>query len=266
MLAQHRLLDEHQRIGIKLLGQYLGHGPVQAAMKVHRDAEFRPHRLAQRADPFQHRIDLGVAVDPGHFLGRQHLDGGEAPRGHLFGTGHDIVRPVAADPGIDAHLAAHRTTQQRMHRLAQYLALDVPQRLVDARQRAHVKGAATVEAAAIQHGPVIFDGGRVFADQVVGQLGDAGGNGLRTPFHHRLAPASYPGICFHFQEQPARRHHIGGEFGNLHKAAPKPQAFRAFCVRVTAFWDMRKLVAGQSARMKHPCAALYWAHERAYGR
>ena len=109
-----------------------------------------------------------------------------------------------------------------MHRLAQRLALDVPQRLIDPGQRAHMYRAAAVEAAAIQHRPMIFDRRGVFADQIIGQLGDTGGHGFGAAFHHRLAPAGDAFIGFDFEEQPARRHHKGGELGDLHARFFRP--------------------------------------------
>ena len=183
------------------------------------------------ADPLDHRIQLGVAVEQGQLFGRQHLDGGEALGRDFLRALDDIGRPVAADPAIDPHLLAHRPAQQRMHRLVQHLALDVPQRLVDAGQRAHVNGAAAIKAAAIQHRPMILDRRRVLADQIIGQLGDTGRHGFGAALHHRLAPAGDAFIGLDLQEQPARRHHKGGELGDFHETPVPVPAFFTPCDR-----------------------------------
>src|SRR5690606_7125797 len=109
------------------------------------------------------------------------------------------------------------TTKQFTHRNAKCLALDVPQRLIDAGERAHVDRSAAVETAAVEHGPVILDVARVFADQVIGQLFDRGSNRMRTPFDHRLAPASDAFIGFNLEEQPAWWNDISGKAGNFHR-------------------------------------------------
>ena len=218
-------------IGIQFLGELLGHGPMHPAMEIHRDAEVRAHRFAQGRHPFDRRIQLGVAVEEREFFACQHLDSVEALGGDFLGALDDIGRPVAADPAIDLHLVAQRSAQEGMDRLVQNLALDVPQRLVDPGQRAHVNGAAPVEAAAIQHRPMVLDGRRIFADQIIGQLGDAGSHGFGAALHHRLAPAGDAFIGLDLQKQPARRHHIGGELDDFHEKSVPKAAFVTPCDR-----------------------------------
>ena len=132
-------------------------------------------------------------------------------RSPLLGGRGGVGRPVAADPGINPHPLAHRTAKKLVDRLAQGLALDVPQRLVDAGDGAHVHAAAAVEAAPVQHGPVILDGRRVFADQVVGQLLHHRRHGVGPAFEHRLSPAADARIRVDLQEQPARWNKESGE-------------------------------------------------------
>jgi hypothetical protein len=103
-----------------------------------------------------------------------------------------------------------------MDRLAERLALDVPQCLVDARDRAHVDGAAAIEAAAIHDVPVVLDQERVLADQVVLELVDSRLDGQGPALDDGLAPADDALVGLDLQEQPARRHDIGGELGDLH--------------------------------------------------
>ena len=89
-------------------------------------------------------------------------------------------------------------------------------RLIDTGQRAHVDRATTVEAAAIEHGPDVFDVAWVFADQVVGQFLNGGGDGVGAAFDHGLAPTGDALVGFDLQEAPARRDDEGGEFGDFH--------------------------------------------------
>jgi len=125
---------------------------------------------------------------------------------------------------------------------------------LDAGQRTHMHGPATIETAAVQNRPMILDGRRVFTDQIIRQLGDTGRHGFGAPFHHRLAPAGDALVGVDLQKQPARRHHKGGELGDLHEtrpftASPK-RLFHAFCQTVTGFLAARKLSQGQGARLK----------------
>ena len=103
-----------------------------------------------------------------------------------------------------------------MDRLAEGLALDVPKRLVDASDRRHVDRTASVEACAVHDLPMIFDQKRVFADQIVFKLVHRRLHRQRATFNHRLAPADHASICFDLQKQPARRHDIGRQLGDLH--------------------------------------------------
>jgi thiamine monophosphate synthase len=80
----------------------------------------------------------------------------------------------------------------------------MPRRLVDAGKRAHVDGAAAVEAAAIHDVPVVLDQEWILADQVVGKLVHAGFHRQSPALDHRLAPADHALIGLDFQKQPAR--------------------------------------------------------------
>ncbi len=107
-----------------------------------------------------------------------------------------------------------------MDRLAERLALDVPERLVDARDRAHVDRTTAIEAAAIHDVPVVFDQEGVLADQIVFQFVDGGLHRQRPPLDHRLAPADNALIRLDLQEQPAWRNDVGGELGDFHRVMP----------------------------------------------
>lgn len=87
-----------------------------------------------------------------------------------------------------------------MDRHAMVLAENVPQRLIDAGDRAHEDRAAAVKTGAIHDLPVIFDVARVLADEVVGQFMDRGLHRVRAPFDDGLAPADDAFIGLDFEK------------------------------------------------------------------
>ena len=98
----------------------------------------------RRADP----VELGGGV---------HLDRREALARARLGRVGDLVRPVAADPGVGADLVAHLAAEHLPRRQAERLALQVPQRLLEPGQRRHQHRPAAIEAAAIGDLPDVLD-------------------------------------------------------------------------------------------------------------
>ncbi|MNV12343.1 hypothetical protein D3C71_1029410 [compost metagenome] len=216
VFAEHRLFDEHQFVRIKLLHQHLGHRLVHPAMEVHADADIRADRVTHGGDVGQGQVDFFEGVEELQLFGAVHFHCGETTADRFFRCPRGVCRTVATDPRIHADLVPHLTTQQIADRNAQRLALDVPQRLVDTGQGAHVDRAATVEAAAIEHGPDVFDVARVFADQVVGQFLNGSGDSVGAAFDHGLAPTGHALVGFDLEEAPARRNDEGGQLGDFH--------------------------------------------------
>ncbi len=216
IFRENGLLDEQQLVGFQLLGENLGHRPVDAAVEVDADADIGADRLADSGDGFNSLFHLVVGVDDLHLLAAVEFDRLEAAGDDLLGIVGDVGGAVAADPGIDLDLVAHLAAEQRMDRLSQRLALDVPQRLVDAGNRAHVDGAAAIEAGAVHDVPVVLDQEGILADQIVFQLMHGRLHGQCPAFHHRLAPADNALVGLDFQEHPARRHNIRRQFRDLH--------------------------------------------------
>ena len=86
------------------LRQLLGERPVDAAVEVEPDV----HALRlRRLDALHDVVELLVGADPVELGGRVHLDRVEALRLAACGGLADLVRPVAADPGVGADLVAH---------------------------------------------------------------------------------------------------------------------------------------------------------------
>ncbi|MNO95535.1 hypothetical protein D3C76_871800 [compost metagenome] len=185
-------------------------------MEVDADADVRPHRITHGGDVGQGQVDLVEGIEELQLFGAVHFHRGEPPADRFFRSTRGVGRAVAADPRIHADLVPHLATQQVTDRHTQRLALDVPQRLVDTGQGAHVDRAATVEAAAIEHGPDVFDVARVFADQVVGQFFNGGSNRVRAAFDHGLTPAGHAFVGLDLEEAPARWNDECGQFGDFH--------------------------------------------------
>ena len=103
---------------------------------------------------------LDVARRRGRFAGPG-LERGEALR---FMSALHLLR--RARVRVDADPVARRPAEQFVHGHAERLALDVPQRLVDAAQRAGENRAAAIERVPVDRLPVMHHGARILADQV----------------------------------------------------------------------------------------------------
>src|SRR5262245_59233168 len=104
-----------------------------------------------------------------------------------------------------------------MHRDAERLSLDVPERLIDACECAHMDSTAAVESAAVQNCPMFFDQKCDLPDEVISELLDRGGDGVRASLEDRLSPSVDALVGFDFEETPTRRHEIRGELRDLHR-------------------------------------------------
>src|SRR6185437_14197223 len=114
------------------------------------------------------------------------------------------------DPGIGAHLLAHLAADHLPNRKPEGASLQVPQRLLEPRQRRHDHRAAAVEADL----PDILDVERVRADEPVA-IGfehtlDRLGPALETGF----APAECAVFALDADKQPAGRHQEGFDAGD----------------------------------------------------
>ncbi len=188
-------------------------------MEVHTNADIRPHGITHSGHVGQRQVDLVESVEKLQLFGAIHLHRRKTALHRVLGGARRIGGPITANPRVDANLVTHLTAEQVTDRHPQRLALDVPQRLIDAGQRTHVNRAAAVETAAVQHGPDVFDVARVFADQVIGQLFHSGSDRVRAAFDHWLAPADNALVSLDLEEAPARRNDERGEFGDFHECS-----------------------------------------------
>ena len=124
-------------------------------------------------------LEGGVAA-----LGAEHVQALPGPLQALL-AGRIPDAPV----GVDAQPVAHVAAQQRVDGHAIVLARDVPERLVDARERRHQHVAAAEKGGAVDVLPVVLDAQRVLADQVLGELLHGSPGALGLALQRGLAPA-----------------------------------------------------------------------------
>src|SRR5262245_8080120 len=98
-----------------------------------------------------------------------------------------------------------------MHWDAECPSLDVPERLIDSREGAHMDSTAAVESCTVQDRPMFFDQEWVLPDEVISELLDRGGDGVCSPLEDRLSPSVDALVGFDLEEAPTRRHEIRGE-------------------------------------------------------
>ncbi len=88
---------------------------------------------------------------------------------------------------------------QFMHRHAQHLALDVPQRLINAGDGAHQDGASAVEATAVHHHSQVVDARWARADQHVGEFLDSRLHRACIAFDNEFVPAEHAFVGLDFK-------------------------------------------------------------------
>jgi hypothetical protein len=156
---------------------------VAIGMDVDGNIPVRPEHLTCCGDPGEDVVDLYSCSEPPHRTGCVHLDGRQPDVELSLDRLGDASRGVATDPSIHPDAIPDRASEKLVHWDAQRLALDVPQRLVDAGDRTAQDRASAVEASLGEHLPVVLDAGRVGPQKVLPELVDRRhaqrSNGLR---------------------------------------------------------------------------------------
>ena len=208
VLAQHRLLYEHRVELLQLFGKHLRHRPVYPPVKIYRNAKTLSAALPYARDALEHGVYLIIGIDELQLLRRVHLDGPEALVLLLLRGSRNVRRPVAADPGIYADGIPAGASHELVCRNAEHLALDVPERLVDAGYRAHQHRAAAIKSGAVKRTPYVLDTRGIPPDEILAHLLCACLDRPAVSLEHRFAPSGYPLVGTHFQKAPSRAHKI----------------------------------------------------------
>jgi hypothetical protein len=127
VLAVDRLLDEHRLVRLQRLDEELGGRRADRPVEVDGDVRIVARGLAQLGEPLRGVADLGRRLDVAGVppLRRSGLERPEA----LF---QPFLDPLGrAGVGVHANPPPRRPAEQLVHRHAERLALEVPQRHVD---------------------------------------------------------------------------------------------------------------------------------------
>ncbi len=211
ILALDRFFNKKGLIGLQSLDEQLGILGGNGPMKINADIGVLASCFADAGKGFCSGFDVGLGCDDTELIARinPRLEGVEA-----FGlAGLDGVG-VVANMGIDSHSIARGAPQQLIDGHSQGLALDVPQRLLDATQGAGKDWATPVEGVSIEGLPVVDHVARVLADQVRSHFGNGGGTGFGTAFGDGLSQADDALIGVNLEEQPPGLNEQGFEFGD----------------------------------------------------
>ena len=130
---------------------------MDAAVEVDGDAEVLAARVADFLHTGKNRVHLVVGVDHLQLFGGVHLHRRETSIHLLLRCAACVTGTVSADPRIDLHFVAAASSHELIYGRVEHLTLDIPESLVDARERTHQNAAATVEARAVDGAPDILN-------------------------------------------------------------------------------------------------------------
>ena len=193
---------------------------MDSAVEVDGDAKILAAGFPDGGNTLQNCIDLIVGIHHLQFFGCVHLDGLEAGI-HLLlcGLTH-IGGTVTADPGIDLHLIPAGSAHQLIDRCVEHLALDVPQRLINAGQCAHQHTAAAVKTGTVDGGPNAFNVSRIGTDQVIPVFLNTGKHCLCVTLQNCLTPTGDAFIGHDFYESPAGTNEVCIDRCDFHSVSP----------------------------------------------
>ena len=177
-------------IRLQRLDQQLRRRRLDRAMEIDADVHTRALLLAQRLEPLGHFVHKFL---PFHIFERR----ARGTRRHL----HGVHASLGVDRAIDAHPVARRTAEQLVYRHSIDLALDVPQRLIDAAEDRRLDRTSAIKRAPVDRLPVEHHAIGVLADEVAAHFHGARGAGFGVVFEH-LAPAGYASVGRDLHKHP----------------------------------------------------------------
>ena len=202
VLRRAGLFDEQQVQGLHFLHQDRRHARAGLGVEVHRDVDIRPERLAQHLHRFHRRLDLPARLDPLVVAGQSGLEAGHAL---LDRGGAQLRQPLRRAHPVGVIVAPHaarvqRTAQQPVHGHSQRLAANVPQRLVDRRNRRPHHRSGAIEAVHVHRLPGVFHLHRIAAHHEVAEVFNARHGRAGFALQRTLAPTHQPLVGLQFDE------------------------------------------------------------------
>ncbi len=213
----------------------------------------RPQPVAERREQLRYDVEVQRGV-PHRLLGRCSSDGRLVVRAfrdavrafhardarlHPYGaiSALDVVRRrfhgggdrVAARVAVDHHPLARRSAEELIDRRVQRLALEIPQRRVDGRDRRHRDGSAPPVRAFVEVLPDIFDAPRVPPDdQRQDMVAEITRDRELASVQRRVAEAVDAVLRFELQRDKVASGAADDDFatGDSHVSAPQPRGSR----------------------------------------
>ena len=216
VLGEDRFLYEHQFELFEFAGDDAGHRLVHPAVKIDTDIEIGTAAVADSGDPGHQLVDFLVAVDYLHLSGAVHL----YRRGPIIlrfeGGLADIRGPVAANPLVDPDGVTTGSAHEVMNRRIVVFSFDIPERLIDSRERAHQDRSTPVKGRPVEFLPDILNPGGITPHHIVHHFMDGRLDRVGLPFNDRLPPADETVVRLNFQKQPARGNYPCGISNYFH--------------------------------------------------
>ncbi|MPM68167.1 hypothetical protein SDC9_115098 [bioreactor metagenome] len=133
---QHRLFHKQNTVRLQLLEQSLRHRFVGTPVEVDGDTEVVSDRFADSLQLQAEAVDRLIIGNPTHRVHTEHLNGAKAEVLLFQRTARGFFGRVGVDPAVDFHFVANASAEELVNRNAQRLGFDVPERLIDAGERA----------------------------------------------------------------------------------------------------------------------------------
>ena len=171
LVGHHWLLQPPDVVLGEPVGHLYGVWHVPGTPGVEHDVHVVPDRLPERPGQFQVPA-LAVAPVRGT-VPEEPLGGGVSLSGDPRGAVGGVLRRnrESQSAGVCGELSAGGSAQQRINRLSQRLALQVPESAVHDANRHHGLALATVDHRAVHDVPESLDGKRILADEQRSQRG-----------------------------------------------------------------------------------------------
>src|SRR3954452_14716980 len=123
---------------------------MHPTVKIDSNADLISESFANGSHIGHSRIDFNVRVDILHLLATVHLYSFEAARCGFFCILCEAIWTISTYPGIDLDLVANGSAEEFRYRYAKCPALDVPERLIDSCECAHMDTAAAIEPSPVE--------------------------------------------------------------------------------------------------------------------